>query len=109
MMGINKLIEKFIRRPIPPCVDKPVQSPIKGLDKVATEIKKLRREIMATKQEVLDAIAAEKEQVLTAITDFNAQIQALKDQIAAGTAVTEADLDEIANAVNDIFVPPVVE
>lgn len=60
---------------------------------------------MATKQEVLDAIAAEKSQVLQAVTDLNAQIQALKDQIEQGQAVTPADLDEIAAAVNDIFVP----
>lgn len=63
---------------------------------------------MATKQEVLNAIATEKEQVLGAVEDLNAQIQALKDQIEAGTAVTTADLDDILTAVNDIFIPPVV-
>ena len=62
---------------------------------------------MATKAEVLQAIADEKAQVLTAIDDFNAQIQALKDQIAAGDAITAADLDDIASAVHDIFVPTV--
>jgi len=62
---------------------------------------------MATKQEVLDAIAAEKQQVLDAVNALNQQIQDLKDQLEAGTAVTAADLDEIAAAVNDIFIPPV--
>lgn len=75
--------------------------------KVIAEIKKLGRLIMATKQEVLDAIAAEKAEVVQSITDLNAQIQALKDQIESGSPVTSADLDEIAAAVNDIFVPPV--
>lgn len=60
---------------------------------------------MATKQEVLDAIVAEKAQVLEGLTILNDQIQALKDQIASGTAVTAADLDEIVSAVNDIFIP----
>lgn len=60
---------------------------------------------MATKQEVLDAIAEEKTQVSNAITDFNTQIQGLKDQIAAGQAVTPADLDDVVTAVHDIFTP----
>jgi phage shock protein A len=76
---------------------------IKVLDK---EILKLRRELMATKQEVLDAIAAEKAQVTEGLDSLNTQIQELKDQIAAGNAVTEADLDDIAAAVNEIFIPP---
>ncbi len=63
--------------------------------------------IMATKQDVLDAIAQEKTQVMNAVSDLNNQIQALKDQIAAGSPVTAADLDEITNAVHDIFVPAV--
>lgn len=60
---------------------------------------------MATKQEVLDAIAAEKLEVTTAITNLNSQIQALKDQIANGSPVTAADLDDILNSVHDIFTP----
>lgn len=60
---------------------------------------------MATKEEVLAAIQAEKEQVLTAVSDLNTQIQALKNQIAQGSAVTPADLDGIIAAVNNIFVP----
>lgn len=60
---------------------------------------------MATKQEVLDAIAEEKAQIIAKLDELNAQIQALQDQINAGTPVTAADLDEIKGAVNDIFVP----
>jgi hypothetical protein len=79
-------------------------------DRVLREIHELRRLIMATKQEVLDAIAAEKTQVAAALDELAAQIQTLKDQIAAGTPVTAADLDDIVSAVNDIFIPtPPVE
>lgn len=73
---------------------------------ILKEIHKLRRVIMATKQEVLDAIAAEKAQVTAGLEALNVQIQELKDQIAAGNAVTVADLDDIENAVHDIFIPP---
>ena len=74
------------------------------------EIRNMRRLIMATKQEVLDAIAAEKAQVASALEELGIQIQALKDQIAAGDPVTAADLDDIVSAVNDIFIPaPPVE
>ena len=72
------------------------------------EVRNLRRLLMATKQEVLDAIAAEKQQVTDAVNALGVQLQALKDQIEAGQAVTAADLDDIAAAVNDIFVPPTV-
>lgn len=72
---------------------------------IQIELEKIRSLIMATKADVLQAIADEKAQVTQAITDMNAQIQALKDQIANGTPVTAADLDEIASAVHDIFVP----
>lgn len=68
-------------------------------------IEQLEGIIMATKQEVLDAIAAEKVEVLGKLNDLETQIQSLKDQIANGQAVTPADLDEIVSAVHDIFVP----
>lgn len=54
--------------------------------------------IMATKQEVLDAIAAEKTLIVTAI-------QALKDQINNGQSVTPQDLDDIIAAVKGIYDP----
>jgi hypothetical protein len=69
------------------------------------ELHKLRRLIMATKAEVLEAIANEKAQVLVGIEELNKQIEDLKAQITNGVPVTAADLDEIVNAVHDIFVP----
>jgi flagellar hook-associated protein FlgK len=60
---------------------------------------------MATKQEVLDAVQAEHDQVTAAVNDLGAQIQALKDQIAAGGTVTSGDLDDILTAVAGIFTP----
>jgi septal ring factor EnvC (AmiA/AmiB activator) len=74
-------------------------------DELTEKIHKLQEGQMATKQAVLQAIADEKAQVLKAIDDFNVTIQELKDQIAAGNPVTAEDLDEIENAVHDIFVP----
>jgi len=67
--------------------------------------------IMATLQEVKDAIAAEGVQVTEKINELMAEIQALKDQIASGSAVTPEQLDELLAAVEAIFspaVPPVV-
>ena len=72
---------------------------------LALEVKRLRRILMATKAEVLQAIADEKAQVIDAINELDVQIQALKDQIEAGSAVTAADLDDITTAVHDIFIP----
>lgn len=60
---------------------------------------------VATKQQVLDAIAAEKAQVAASFTAAMQLIQELKDQIAQGQAATPADLDEIEQAVSDIFTP----
>ena len=62
---------------------------------------------MATKEEVLAAIAAEKEQVLEAITSLNQKITELEAVIVGGGVVTATDLEEIRNAVNDIFTPSV--
>lgn len=58
---------------------------------------------MATKQEVIDAIAAEKAEVQAKLDALGTEIQSLKDQIAAGSPVTPADLDEIVSLVHDIF------
>lgn len=55
---------------------------------------------MATKQEVLDAIAAETAQVSAKIAELNATIQALQDQINSGNS---ADNDEIKAAVENIL------
>ena len=75
---------------------------------LAIDVEILRELIMATKQEVLDAVAAEAAEVAARVNELLAEIQALKDQIAAGGAVTAADLDELKAAVEGIFNAPVV-
>jgi len=61
---------------------------------------------MGAKEQILQAIADEQAQVAAGIAALNAQIQALRDQLAAGTPITEADLEEIKDAVQNIFTPP---
>jgi prophage DNA circulation protein len=65
--------------------------------------------IMATLQEVKDAIAqvatdiaAEKAEVQALLQGLKDQIKALQDQIAAGTAVTAADLDGLVTSISAI-------
>jgi len=89
--------------------DVPIKHGKNNFKEIVEEIKKLRRLLMATKEEVLAAIAAEKEQVMVALEAFAGQIQELKDQIEAGKAVTAADLDEVEAAVVDIYNQPPVE
>jgi len=61
---------------------------------------------MGAKEQILQAIADEQAQVAAGVAALNAQIQALRDQLAAGTPITEADLEEIKNAVQNIYTPP---
>lgn len=60
---------------------------------------------MATKQEVSDAIAAEKAQVQAALSAQDAKIAELQARLDAGGAVTAADLDELKAAVEAIYTP----
>lgn len=60
---------------------------------------------MTTLQELKDAqaqlatdIAAEKAEVQAKLADLTTQIQALKDQIAAGGTVTEQDMADLLTA-----------
>lgn len=62
---------------------------------------------MATKDEVIAAVAAEKAEVQTALAAQDAKIQALQDQINAGGTVTAADLDDVKAAVEGIYNPAV--
>ena len=71
-----------------------------------SNFQKLMEEIMGAKEQILQAIADEQAQVAAGVAALNAQIQALRDQLAAGTPITEADLEEIKNAVQNIFTPP---
>lgn len=73
------------------------------LDKLAvieanqTLIKEL---IMATKDEVLDAVAAEGAEVAAKIAELQTKIE---DLIATGTGASAADLEEIKLAVQNIL------
>ena len=61
---------------------------------------------MATKQEVLDAIAAERAEVKARVDELLVMVQTLTDQITAGAgAPTAADMDEIKLAVQGIITP----
>lgn len=57
---------------------------------------------MATLEEVKQAIADEQEQARIRAESTAAEIQALKDQIAAGTGVTPEQLDELIQSVRGI-------
>lgn len=58
--------------------------------------------IAALKTQVETEHAEVKAAVSAAVANFTAQIQALKDQIAAGSAATEADLDGLVAAIADV-------
>jgi hypothetical protein len=65
----------------------------------------LRTRKMATKQDVLEAAAAEGAQVKVRLDALEATITALRDELAAGDPVTAEDLDEIKLAIQNIFTP----
>jgi hypothetical protein len=65
----------------------------------------MEQRIMATVNEIKEAIEAEKVEVQTKIDALATEIQTLKDVIAAGGTVSEADLDEVLVGVNNIFTP----
>jgi flagellar hook-associated protein FlgK len=62
--------------------------------------------IMATLQQVRDAVAAEGQEVANRLNELATEIQSLKDQIANGNPVTEADLDTLLTDVQNIFTHP---
>lgn len=67
--------------------------------------RKLEHKIMSTKQDVLDAVAAEKAEVQAALAAQDAKIAELQAKVDAGGTVTSADLDDIKQAVQGIFTP----
>ncbi len=69
-------------------------------NKLAVIETNLREFIMATKDEVLAAIAEEGNEVSAKIAELQAKIDEL---IAAGAGATAADLEEIKLAVQGIF------
>ena len=64
----------------------------------------IKEVIMTTKEEVLAAVADEKNEVALKLAELQAKIDEL---IAAGTGATAADLEEIKLAVQGIFTPAV--
>lgn len=77
-----------------------------ALDKLAVIETNLKEFIMATKDEVLAAIADEGNEVAVKIAELQAKID---DLVSAGGGATAADLEEIKLAVQAIFTPAVVE
>ncbi len=72
------------------------------LEKIAVTETNLKEYIMATKDEVLAAIADEGNEVAVKIAELQTTIDEL---IAAGVGATAADLEEIKLAVQGIFTP----
>lgn len=72
------------------------------MERLAVVETNLKEFIMATKQEVLDAVAEEGNEVAVKIAELQAKIDEL---IAAGGGATAADLEEIKLAVQNIFTP----
>ena len=72
------------------------------LEKLAVTETNLKEYIMATKDEVLAAIAEEGNEVAVKIAELQTKIDEL---IAAGAGATAADLEEIKLAVQGIFTP----
>ena len=72
------------------------------LERLAVVETNLKEFIMATKQEVLDAVAEEGNEVAVKITELQTKIDEL---IANGAGATAADLEEIKLAIQNIFTP----
>jgi flagellar hook-associated protein FlgK len=72
------------------------------------DLETTKEQIMATLQEVQDAVAAEAAEVTAKVNELTAEIQRLNDLIAAGGAVTAADLDALKASVEAIFTAPPV-
>ena len=77
------------------------------LEKLAGIEVNLKEYMMATVQELVDAIAAEKAEVAGKLDALAVEIQALKDQIAQGGTITEEQLNVVLVGIQDIFTPAV--
>ena len=64
-------------------------------------------QVMTTKQDILDAIANESAEVQARLDTLAAEIVVLQTNISNGVAVTEADLAEILAGVQGIYTPVV--
>ena len=75
-------------------------------DAFLNAVQLLKEQLMATKQDVMDTINAEREEVGAKIGELNARIDDLTQQLANGVPVTAQDLADIQDAVRGIFVAP---
>lgn len=80
-----------------------------GLDKILTEIKLFRSSIMATIADLeakvttlVNGVKSEQAQAAIKLQALADEIKSLKDQIAAGSPATQADLDRLATALDSI-------
>ena len=62
--------------------------------------------VMATVQELEQAIADEREEVNRKVDDLAAEIEALKQQVGTGTVLQPADFDKLIERVRGIYVAP---
>lgn len=69
------------------------------------EIFQRMEQLMATVDQLIEAVANEKAEVQEKLNALQNEIQALKDQIANGGTVTEEQLESVLSAVQNIFVP----
>jgi enamine deaminase RidA (YjgF/YER057c/UK114 family) len=87
-------IDLHVHSEIAPGADAKLDSILAQLSALAAQEKKLMADVTSIKKLVTD-LNDETNSVAAKIDAQLAAIQALKDQIAAGTAVSQADLDEI--------------
>jgi hypothetical protein len=66
----------------------------------------IKEAIMAAKQEILDAVAAERAQVGAKLDALNARITELEGKLAGGDIITAKDLAEIKAGIGGIFEEP---
>jgi flagellar hook-associated protein FlgK len=80
-----------------PTPDSSVHEILERLEIMATTLDQLKTDIATLKSDT----AAEAVEVSTALQGLRDQIKSLQDQIAAGTVVTQADLDALDASVVD--------
>lgn len=88
-----RLINIFIRHSNP------------GLEAVLEKLINQGEYIMATLQDIQDAVANEAVEVKFKLDEQAAKIQELSDLVAAGGNVTSADLDALKTSIENIFTP----
>lgn len=88
-----------------PTADASVLAQVTHILETLTVIGQKQESIMASVQDLLDTVAAEKAQVAAGLAALTTQVQTLRDQIAAGSAATPEQLDQVLVAITEIFTP----